>query len=463
MRRAAAFLAITLLVLAGCTSAGDTDQRRSGASTVGSSAAAAQTQLASTNVDWPTYHGNRARTGYGATIPTVNTAPKLLVTRKLDGAVYAEPIVVGGHTIIATENNTVYSFSPGGFLQWTRHLGSPSPAAQRPCGNIDPLGITGTPVYSPTTGLIYVAAELSGDPPTHALYALSTAGTVKWHRSLDLAGVDRRVMQERGALTLDGSGVWVPFGGLAGDCGNYKGRLVRVPRSGVGAVGAYTVPTTREAGMWTPPGPSVDATGYMYQSVGNGAAGVGDPYDFSDSVLKLDGSGHVVDYFSPTNWAQENDVDADLGSQGATLVGPWIFIAGKGGQAYVLRQSGLGHIGGSVSSMNLCRSFGGTAVVGNTVFVPCTDGLRAVTIDSTGHMQVKWHAAANILGSPVVGGGRVWTLDTAAGVLHALDPSTGTSLASVTVGSVTRFATPTLYGHLVYVGTTSGYVVVQYT
>ena len=35
-------------------------------------------------------------------------------------------------------------------------------------------------------------------------------------------------MQERGALTVSGGRVWVPFGGLAGDCGGYKGRVVGV-------------------------------------------------------------------------------------------------------------------------------------------------------------------------------------------------------------------------------------------
>jgi outer membrane protein assembly factor BamB len=214
--------------------------------------------------------------------------------------------------------------------------------------------------------------------------------------------------------------------------------------------------------MWTPPGPAVDAKGYLYQSVGNGASGVGDPYDFSDSVLKFDGFGHLVDSFSPSTWAADNDADKDLGSQGATLVGSsWVFIAGKSGTAYVLKQSSLGGIGTQVSSAALCQSFGGTAVVGSTIYVPCTDGVRAVTIDSTGHLHVKWHAASNINGSPVVGGGRVWSLDVSAGKLYGLNPSTGAVQNSATVGSVNRFATPALYGHLVYVPTLSGYTVVE--
>jgi outer membrane protein assembly factor BamB len=101
--------------------------------------------------------------------------------------------------------------------------------------------------------------------------------------------------------------------------------------------------------------------------------------------------------------------------------------------------------------------------VGSTVYVPFEDGVRAVSIGSTGAMTLRWHASSNIAGSPVVGGGRVWALDTGAGTLYGLDPATGSVKNSVHVGSVTRFATPALYGHLAYVGTTTGYAIVEST
>ena len=133
-----------------------------------------------------------------------------------------------------------------------------------------------------------------------------------------------------------------------------------------------------------------------------------------------------------------------------------MFIAGKSGTAYVLNRSKLGGIGGQVSSMKLCTSFGGAATVGAVVYVPCTDGLRAVRINSNGSMTVLWHAASNINGTPTVGAGYVWVLDYGAGQLHALSPSTGASVYTVAVGAVNRFATPALYGNAVFVGTLSG-------
>ena len=52
-------------------------------------------------------------------------------------------------------------------------------------------------------------------------------------------------------------------------------------------------------------------------------------------------------------------------------------------------------------------------------------------------------------------------IDTNAGVLHALDPSTGKSLGQVDVGVANRFATPALYGADVIIPTLAGIAVVR--
>jgi len=404
--------------------------------------------------NWPTYHGNRLRTGFAVTMPAVSNTPLTAARVALDGSVYGSPIVIGGRAVVATENDTVYAVQNDRIV-WHRHLGTPAAKGQLPCGNIFPLGITGTPVYS--GGLVYVAAEYSGSPPRHVLVALKlSTGAVAWHRSLDLPGVDAAAMQQRGALAVAGGRVWVPFGGLFGDCGAYKGRLVGVPLGGSGRAVAYTVPTSREAGMWATPGPSFDGKA-LYVAVGNGEA-TGTTYDGSDSILELSTSASLLQSFAPTNWASENASDLDLGSQGPAIVGNWLFADGKSGTAYVLRRSNLGGIGGQVSHRALCASFGGTAVAGTRVYVPCTDGLRAVRIDATGRLQVLWHATTP--GSPVVGGGRVWSLDPAAGRLDALAPDTGAVVNSVSVGATSRFATPAIYGRLLFVPTLAGLTVV---
>jgi outer membrane protein assembly factor BamB len=408
--------------------------------------------------DWPTYHRTFDRAGIAPDLPRVTRTPTVLATIKLDGQVYSSPVIVDGIVVAATENDTVYALSLEGRQIWKRNLGAPSPAGERPCGNIDPLGITGTPVIF--GGTIYVAPEFRGT--RHELYALDLdTGAVRWHRTLDLPGVEAAAMQERGALTIAGGRVWAPFGGLAGDCGGYKGRVVGYPTDGRGAPVSYTVPTEREAGIWTPPGPSVDGSGNLLVAVGNGASVENDPYDHSDSVLRIGTDGALVDSFSPATWPTDNVNDHDLGSQGPAIVGPWIFIAGKSGTGYVLRRDHLGGIGGEVSQATICESYGGTAVVRAVVYVPCADGVRAVRIDKSGQLHVLWHVrSSSVSGSPIVGGGRVWSLDPDAGVLHALDPRTGLSREQVQVGATSRFAAPAAYGSDVVVPTMTGITVV---
>ena len=269
-------------------------------------------------------------------------------------------------------------------------------------------------------------------------------------------------MQQRGALAIAHGLVWVSYGAQAGDCGNYKGRVVGVPLDGSGAPIFYSPPTKRGGGIWNPNGPTVNRAGNLLVVSANGAAFPGDRYDHTNSVLEIDGSAKLVDSFAPSDWAANNQGDVGLGSQGVALVGTrWAVLGGKSGPVYVLRQGALGGISGQVDVQNICKSFGGAAVQGNVVYLPCTDGVRAVQVDDAGRLHVLWHAGGAITGSPVIGGGRVWALDTGAGVLHALDPATGTSVGQVDVGAANRFATPALYGADVIVPTLTGIAVVR--
>lgn len=413
---------------------------------------------AATISDWPTYHRDAARTGHDPSAPraTGRLTPAWQLT--LDGAVYGEPLVVGGMVIAATEGDSVYGIRAG-HVVWRHHVGTPAPLSTLPCGNIDPLGITGTPVYDKVSGLLFAVARLTA-PDRHVLVALDPAtGRQRWRRSIDPAGARPRYEQQRGALTVHAGRVWVTYGGLAGDCGPYHGYVVGARINGGGGLAVYQTPSAREAGIWTPPGPSVDGRGHLYVSVGNGAS-TAPPYDHSDSVLELAGT-RLVSYFAPTGWAKENAQDLDLGSQGPALVGRYVFIAGKSGLAYTLRQGALGGIGGQVDNRELCTSFGGPATFRGVVYVPCTDGVRAVRVGTDGRMSVLWHASG-VAGSPILGGSAVWALDADAGRLHQLNPRTGDTVTSARVGAVSRFATPTLAGRLVVVGTMSGVVALRY-
>ena len=421
-------------------------------------AAAASTPYA----DWPTYHGGNTRSGYAITAKHIGSGtPSLAWSLSLDGAVYAQPIIVDhGITIVATENNSVYRLSNNAVV-WRKNLGAPVARSSLPCGDIDPTGITGTPAYDASTNTVIVVSLL-GSPIRHVATGLDPAtGAVKWSRNVDVpasvTGISPSAMQERGGLIVSGRRVYVPYGGLAGDCSSYRGSVVGLDldHSTSAALWSFTVPTSREGGIWSTPGPVENPGGGLLVAVGNGATASTGTYDYTDSVLKI-ATERIIDSFSPSVWRSDNASDLDLGSQGPQIVGNYVFAAGKNGNAYLLNRSKLGGIGGQLSSMSLCNSFGGAATVGSEVFVPCTDGVRAVRVNSNGTMTVLWHAASNINGTPTVGAGYVWALDYGAGVLHALNPATGASAYSLSVGSVNRFAAPALYAGAVFVGTLSG-------
>jgi len=410
------------------------------------------------SADWTTYHANNQRTGYIPNTPDPHSLSKIWSTQ-LDGSVYAEPLVVDNLVIVATEGDSLYALNPNtGSIQWHTNVGTPVPLSSLPCGDIDPLGITGTPVYDPATGLVFAVAEING--PAHILVGLDArTGQVKVRRLVDTDGMDPRAHQQRPALALANGMVYFTYGGLDGDCSDYIGRVVASRTNGQGPLLVFTVPTPREGGIWATPGPSIDASGNLYVSVGNGAI-TGGQWDHSDSVLKLSPTLKLLDGFAPSSWGQENANDEDLGSQGPTLLpGNLIFSAGKSGNGYILNANNLGGVGGSIDEQSVCRSFGGTATVGSTIFVPCTNGLLQISVDSSGHMHQGWQAPGDIVGSPVVGGHTVYSFSN--GVMHALNMNTGQLVASLNVGPANRFVTPTIYGTSIFIGTDNGITAIQ--
>jgi outer membrane protein assembly factor BamB len=66
-----------------------------------------------------------------------------------------------------------------------------------------------------------------------------------------------------------------------------------------------------------------------------------------------------------------------------------------------------------------------------------------------------------VTGSPVIGGHTVYSLDPGGGMLYALDSATGSVRATISVGTTSRFATPTLFQNTVLIGTQTGIVAVN--
>lgn len=437
--------------------------------------------------DWLAYHQGgsafpiEARLGEGAPTPSL-TDPHVAWRAGLPAGVYAEPLAADGLVLVATEADTVVALrATTGSEVWSVALGTPvaRPADGLACGDIDPLGITSTPVIDPSRNELFVVGEVQAAPGAEGIsFVLAgiaiPSGQVVLRRSVVVPGMDVGYLQQRAGLALAGGRVLIGFGGVAGDCNAYHGYVVSAPESGLGPVDAFEVaslPGDNGGAVWAPSGPAVaDGPGgpVAYVATGNSAYGrPGLPYDDSDGVLALTPAMHLVSFFAPSDWPALSAHDADLGSTGPTLLpGGLVFEAGKslGGvtTAFLLRASALGGIGGAIAATQICVPgsggvFGGTAEAGGIVYVPCTSGLQAVAAGVDG-LRVLWQGPSGAVGPPVLAGGLVWSIGTSTGLLYGLDPATGALLVALPVGPVEHFATPTPALGLLVVPTSTGVV-----
>jgi outer membrane protein assembly factor BamB len=437
---AGAVMTATLIVAIGC---GSGAKPASSDATVTPPGQASAARKHKRSAHWPTYHANLARTGVDTTSPGLSGFHRTW-TQQFDGQVYAEPLALGNRVYVATENNTVYALNAAnGHVAWKRHLGTPVQGATLPCGNIEPVtGITGTPAIS--GGTIYVTAFLSGY--RHVLFGLSLrGGKVSLKRGIDAPGSDPRVHQQRSALSVSKGRVYVPFGGLAGDCGDYRGRVVSVRTAGKPGKRTFTVGVHREGAIWATSGAAIDRSGSLFVATGNGDDTSG--FDFGNSVIRLSPKLKQTGFYRAPNSPQLNQSDADLGSVGPTLLGGHrMFVIGKEGLGLLISTTHLGGTGGDLFNQSVCSSggaFGGLAYQAPLLFVPCTNGLHALRVSGNSFSEA-WHAGSSA-GPPIVAGGVVWTIDNDA-VLHGYSPANGGAVVNVDLGSVTHFPTPAAGG-----------------
>jgi hypothetical protein len=391
----------------------------------------------------------------------VLTAPKQAWSAQVDGAVYAEPLVLGTRVYVATENDTVYALDAGsGAVVWQKHLGAPVPRSALPCGNIDPSGITSTPAIDVQRKELYTVGRVTaGRPATvqQQLWVLDLdSGQLKYNLEVDPPNADPRYLQERGALGLANGRVYVPFGGNFGDCGPYKGWVVSAKEGdGTGALLSFAVPTQREGAIWAPPGEVVDQNGDLLVATGN-AESAGD-FDYANAVIRLSPDLQMKDYWAPKDWQALSRSDTDIGSVAPTVLPDnFTFQIGKAGVGYLLRTDKLGNIGGELYQAKVCSAgFGGTAHQGSFVFVPCTNGLFAVQVEpAKGTFNVAWQVAGQQLNSPIVAYGSVWSIDTASGTLFQISPADGSleSRLKLPTPVIAHFSTPAAGGGHIYVG-----------
>jgi hypothetical protein len=133
-----------------------------------------------------TYHGNPDRSG-NFVVPSLswerarNAHLEPSFHPRIAGHLYAQPLYwrppgsAAGQLLVATEDNNVSATDAGSGREiWRRQLGKPAPLSGLGCGNIDPLGVTGTPVNDETIQTIYLGAMVADAAgPHHRVFALA--------------------------------------------------------------------------------------------------------------------------------------------------------------------------------------------------------------------------------------------------------------------------------------------------
>ena len=326
------------------------------------------------------YHGSPDRSG-NFTIPALNweRARSLHLDPgfhpQFAGHLYAQPLYwqppgsASGVLIVATENDEVHAIDTrSGNQVWTRSLGRPVALSTQPCGNIDPLGITGTPVIDAATQAVYLAAMV-GDAPGahHRVFALSLkdgAPLPGW--PIDVAEAlaasgqhfNTRFQNQRGALAILGGRVYVPYGGHYGDCGDYHGWVLGISLRDPRDIVSWST-RGRGGGIWAPGGISSDGRA-LYVATGNtfGASTWSDGEAVIRLMPDLRHEERPQDFFAPADWQALDERDADLGGSNPlplnvpSTAGPKLLVLalGKDARAYLVDGNNLGGIGGSLAS-----------------------------------------------------------------------------------------------------------------
>jgi hypothetical protein len=305
----------------------------------------------------------------------------------VSGNAYAQPLYIEGGPngpviIAATESNNVYALNATtGTVIWQRtDIGLSVPSSSLSCSNIDPVGITGTPVIDLSSRRLFFDALINGEPIKHFIYSLNVdTGETEpgWPVDVNATATyngmtfESRIQENRGALAVINGIVYVPYSGYSGDCDNYHGWVVGVDINNPNNVLAWAT-TAIGGGIWGHGGVASDGinmfvvTGNTFNTAGNWMGG--------EAIIRLQAgptwTGQPTDYWAPANWSSLDNTDTDLGGVSATIIdvpggmpSELVLALGKDSNAYLVDRNNLGGITSPVSFTDVSGINRGTSAV----------------------------------------------------------------------------------------------------
>jgi hypothetical protein len=325
-------------------------------------------------------HNNPSRDGvYVDAAFTPSAAANLTRDLNFDGTisgnVYSQPLYIeggpnGAVVIAVTESNNVYALNAvTGPVIWQRNLG-PAVTSGLPCGNINPVGITGTPVVDLASRALFFDALIDGPTKKHFIYSLNVdtgATNPGWPVDVNATAIyngitfNSLVQEERGGLALVNGIVYVAYSGYAGDCGSYHGWVVGVNINNPSNVKGWAT-TAIGGGIWRHGGVASDGTN-MFVVTGN-TFNTGGNWMGGEAIIRLQAgptwTGQPTDYWAPTNWLTLDNGDTDLGGVSGTMIdvpgatpSQLVLALGKDRNAYLLNRNNLGGITAPVTQANV--------------------------------------------------------------------------------------------------------------
>jgi hypothetical protein len=472
----------------------------------------------------PTAHYDNSRNGVTSSEPLITpsnvSSLQKLGSYTLDGPLYNQALYVQGVTIsatlrnviiAATMNNTVYALDAdnvGASPLWSTNFGTPWSGYPN-FGQFynQNIGILSTPVVDTVNGFVYVVSV--NNTPTFTIRKLNLStgaqvastnisasvpgtGTGSSGGTLTFAAWAGNQTQ-RTPLTLANGKVYFGFGSNAENptWPNYHGWIfaydaVTLAQSSVLCLS----PNGNGAGVWEAAGGmAVDGSGNLYFATGNG------DYDgvanFGQSIVKVNSSLVIQDWFTPSNFAVTNPEDADI-SAGRVMLIPnttKLTIGSKDGRIWVVDTGSMGHLQGTGTApqvFSVPNSFTpgpATGIYGglffnSTGFFPVatfpvvafsfsgsTYNTTAIASTVGSYPQVTLAGSSNGTQNPIV-----WALTVASSAYSTQRPVTLRAWNPVTlaeywnsgtvIGNYAKFAAPTVANSRVFVPTSDGTIVV---
>jgi hypothetical protein len=397
------------------------------------------------------------------TLPgTIDSSPIYLGDAEVRGGTHDVAIVTSSYgrtfALDATTGKRLWTYTPPGYSSW---VGTPQITNTSPL--LDP---------DPAHRYVYTAS------PDGRVHKLLLASGKEVHAGSWPVTITKDPTKEKmgSALNVDGPDVIATTSGYIGDAPVYQGHVVLIDRE-TGKIAAVfntlcadrhtiIVPTScpqSDSAILSRGGAVVEPGGKRLLVDTGNATWDGRRY-FGDSVLELTVPGlHLRQSYTPTNQAELNANDLDLGSSAPALLGEnRVLVVGKDGVMRVLDLARLdGHapggkprLGGEAQTLETpgdTQLFTAPAVwhhgTETTVFVADFSATAAYELRS-GRLHKLWQNGTPGT-SPIVAGGLVYVYEPSAGGIEVYRPGSGTPIAKLP-GSPGHWNSPIVVdGHVI--------------